>query len=256
MKNHESSVITLSDKLALNAREKIFEIMNNYPSTDEEKERSLGLFLRGSLMARIFGTREVYEKIVDIPGSIIDVGTWRGQTAVICENLRAIFEPLHLNRRIIAFDTFTGYKGFSKSDNATNLHKDGTYSTGENYDELLSKLLVLHEQSNALGHNFGKHKVIKGDCLKTIPQFFEDYKNEFVALAFFDVNSIKPTLESFKTIYNRLVPGGVIAFWQLSREREVIQAEGQVYVEEILNKYKHTLHRTKFYPGLCYIVKA
>ena len=255
MKNHESSVITLSDKLALNARKEIFEIMNNYPSTDEEKERSLGLFLRGSLLARIFGTREIYEKIVNIPGSIIDVGTWRGQTAVICENLRAIFEPLHLNRRIIAFDTFTGYKGFSESDNATSLHKDGTYSTGENYDELLSKLLVLHEQSNAMGHNFGKHKVIKGDCLKTIPQFFNDYKNEFVALAFFDVNSIKPTLESFKTIYNRLVPGGIIAFWQLSREGEVIQAEGQVYVDEILNNYKHTLHRSKFYPGLCYIVK-
>jgi len=106
MKSHESSIITLSDKLALKARKDIFEIMNNYPSTAEEKERSLGLFLRGSLLARIFGTREIYEKIIDIPGSIIDVGTWRGQTAVICENLRAIFEPMHLNRRIIAFDTF------------------------------------------------------------------------------------------------------------------------------------------------------
>jgi len=56
MKTHESSVITLSDKLALNARKEIFKIMNNYPSSDEEKERSLGLFLRGSLLARIFGT--------------------------------------------------------------------------------------------------------------------------------------------------------------------------------------------------------
>jgi len=150
---------------------------------------------------------------------------------------------------------FTGYKGFSKNDNATSLHKDGTYSTGENYDELLNNLLILHEQSNVMGHNFGKHKVIKGDCLKTIPNFFKENKNEFIALAFFDVNSIKPTLESFKTIYNRLVPGGVVAFWQLSREGEVIQAEGQVYVDEILNYYKHTLHRSKFYPSLCYIVK-
>jgi len=255
MKTHESSVITLSDKLALNARKEIFKIMNNYPSSDEEKERSLGLFLRGSLLARIFGTREVYERIVDIPGSIIDVGTWRGQTAVICENLRAIFEPLHLNRRIIAFDTFVGYKGFSEKDKATSLHKDGAYSTGENYDELLSKLLELHEQSNVLGHNYGKHKVIKGDCLVTIPKFFSDNKNEFVALAFFDVNSIKPTSESFKLIYEKLVPKGVVAFWQLSRDGEVIQAEGQVYVNEILNNYKHTLHRSKFYPGLCYIIK-
>jgi len=255
MKKHESSVISLSDKQALSARERIYEIMNTYPSTHEEKERSLGLFLRGSLLARIFGIREIYEQIVDIPGSIFDLGTWRGQTAVICENLRAIFEPLHMNRRIIALDTFEGYVGFSDKDNATNLHKDGTYSTEENYENLLSELLELHEQSNVLGHNYGKHKVIKGDCLKTLPAFFKEYPNEFVALSFFDMNSYKPTHEAFDLIYRKTVPGGIIAFWQLSREGEVIQAEGQVYVEQILNKYNHTLRRCQFYPGLCYITK-
>jgi hypothetical protein len=255
MQKHESSIISLSDKNALNAREELFKIMNNYPSTDDEKERSLGLFIRGSLLARIFGIREVYEKIVSIPGSIIDLGTWRGQTAVICENMRAIFEPLHFNRRIIAFDTFIGYKGFSEKDNATKLHKEGTYSTGENYDELLNTILQLHEQSNAMGHNYCKHKVIKGDCLQTLPKFFSENTNEFVALAFFDVNSIKPTSDSFSLIYDKMVPGGVIAFWQLSRDGKVIQAEGQVYANNILNKYNHTIHRSLFYPGLCYMIK-
>ncbi len=255
MSKHESSVISLSDNRALEAREEIFKLMNDYPSTDDEKERSLGLFLRGSLLARIFGIREIYEQIVNLPGSIVDLGTWRGQTAVICENLRAIFEPLHLNRRIIAMDTFTGYKGFSTNDNPTSLHKDGTYSTGENYDALLSRLLVLHEQSNAMGNNYGKHKVIKGDCLETLPKFFKDCPNEFIALAFFDVNSVKPTFDSFKLIFEKLVPGGIIAFWQMSRDGNVIQAEGMVYVNEILNKFPHTLKRSIFYPGLCYIIK-
>ena len=255
MKKHESSIISHSDQSALKAREELFKIMNNYPATNDEKERSLGLFLRGSLLARIFGIREVYEKIVHLPGAIIDLGTWRGQTAVICENLRAIFEPLHFNRRIIAFDTFIGYKGFSKNDNSTQLHKNGTYSIGENYDELLNEILQLHEKSNAMGNNYGKHKVIKGDCLKTLPKFFEENSNEFVALAFFDLNSIKPTFDSFKLIYDKLVPNGIIAFWQLSREGKVIQAEGQVYVRDILNKYNHNLLRSQFYPSLCYIIK-
>ncbi|MBW7844611.1 MAG: hypothetical protein H3C45_02980 [Bacteroidia bacterium] len=255
MKKHESSVISLSDSEALEARKKIYQIMNNYPSTEDEKERSLGLFLRGSLLARIFGIREIYEQIVNTPGIIIDLGTWRGQTAVICENLRAIFEPLHFNRRIIAFDTFTGYKGFSEIDNATEFHRDGTYSTGEDYDKFLSTLIELHEKSNAMGHNYGKHKVIKGDCLITLPKYFKEHPSEFVSLAFFDVNSYVPTLESFKLIYDKLVPGGIIAFWQLSREGKIIQAEGQVYVNEILNKYPHQIQRSIFYPGLCYIIK-
>ena len=127
-KKHESSVITYSSDASLDARTELFEALNNYPSTPEEKERSLGLFIRGSLLARIFAIRELYEKIVMYPGVIIDLGTWRGQTAVICENLRAIFEPLHFNRRIVCFDTFEGYVGFSDKDKSTDLHKDGTYA--------------------------------------------------------------------------------------------------------------------------------
>lgn len=255
MQEHESSKTTLSSSLSLKSREKLFELMNNYPSSDDEKERSLFLFIRGSLMARLFGVQEVYQKIINIPGCIIDVGTWRGQTAVMCENLRSIYETLNLNRRIIAFDTFTGYKGFTSNDNSTSLHKNGTYSTGEEYDELLKEIIELHEKNNALGHNYGKHKIIKGDCQQTIPDFFNENSNEFVSLSFFDVNSYNPTLEAFKTIYNKTVTGGVIAFWQLSRKGEVIQAEGKVYVDEILNKYPHSLHSCKSYPGLCYIIK-
>ncbi len=250
---HESSVITYSNKESLEARYELFELFKKYPATIEETERSLGLFIRGSLLARIFATRELYEKIVMLPGVIIDLGTWRGQTAVLCENLRAIFEPMHLNRRIICFDTFEGYSGFSDKDKPTELHKDGTYNVGSDYVNLLNDILILHEKNNAMGHNFGKHKVIKGDCRVTVPKFFKEHSNEVVSLAFFDINAYEPTWDAFQYIYKRLVPGGVIAFWQLTRD--AIMAEGSVYADNILNTYNHTLYRSQFYPGLCYLVK-
>lgn len=255
MKNvHESVVMSYSPRESLDSRREIFDLMQSYEGTDEEKERSMGLFIRGSLLARIFAISEIYQRIVDIPGMVLDVGTWRGQTAVVCENLRAIFEPLNFNRRIACFDTFEGYKGFSDKDKPTTLHHDGTYAlSGGDYADFLSHILVLHEKSNAMGHNNGKHKVIKGDCRKTIPDFFEKFPNEYVALAFFDVNAYEPTLEAFEHIWARLVPGGVVAFWQLSRD--TIPAEARVYSEKILANYAHTLHRSKFYPGLCYLVK-
>ena len=254
MSKHESSVISLSNKLSLESRARIFELMNNYPSSDEEKERSLFLFLRSSLMARLFATKELYEIILDKPGIIFDIGTWRGQTAVICENLRAILEPLNFYRRIVAFDTFVGYKGFSEKDLSTNLHKDGTYSVEEGYEKYLSELLILHEKSNAMGHNFGKHKVIKGDCTETIPTFFEENTEEYISLAFFDVNSFEPTLKAFNAVYEKLIPGGVLAFWQMARGR-AIPAEGNVYANEIMNNIKHKVKFSKFYPSLCYIIK-
>lgn len=252
-KKHESSALTFSSEESVAARRELFQRLQTYPGTPEETERSLGLFIRGSLLARIMATEEIYKKIVHLPGIIVDLGTWRGQTAVLCENFRAIFEPLHFNRRIVCFDTFMGYMGFSDKDKATSLHKDGTYSTGANYAEYLRTLLEVHEINNAMGHIRGKHRVISGDCTETLPKFFEENKNEFVALAFFDLNSYEPTRKSFEQIHNRLVPGGILAFWQLTRDS--VPAEGRVYTEEILNRYAYTVHRSTFYPGLCYLVK-
>ncbi|MCB9072211.1 MAG: class I SAM-dependent methyltransferase [Bdellovibrionaceae bacterium] len=251
--NHESTRISYSSSESLKARSELFERLQNYQATPEEMERSLGLFVRGSLLARFFGIREVYEKIVNKPGIIIDLGTWRGQTAVLCENLRAIFEPLHLNRRIVCFDTFEGYKGFSSKDKPSEIHKDGTYKVQQDYAIYLQDLLEIHEKNNAMGHNFGKHKVLKGDCREKLKEFFATNSHEVVALAFFDVNSYDPTLKSFEMIYDRLVPGGIVAFWQLTRES--IPAEGMVYATEIMQKYKHEIFRSQFYPGLCYIKK-
>jgi hypothetical protein len=144
---HESSVLTFSSSESIDARQKIFERMNAYVATPEEKERSMGLFIRGSLLARIFAIAELYKEVIEIPGVVFDLGTWRGQTAVLCENLRAIYEPLHFNRRIICFDTFKGYKGFSNKDPPTELHTEGTYSLGEyDYASYLNELLILHEK--------------------------------------------------------------------------------------------------------------
>lgn len=251
---HESGAITYSTDDAISARQEIFKRLQNYAATEDETERSLGLFLRGSLLARILAIGDIYQRIVHLPGVIVDVGTWRGQTAVLCENYRAIYEPLHFNRRIVALDTFEGYVGFADKDKATALHKDGTYGVGgDDYAQYLRELLQLHEQCNAMGHNNGKHTVLKGDCRETLKTFFSDHPNEVVALAFFDVNAYDPTSKAFEMIYERMVPGGIIAFWQLTRN--VIQAEGRVYAEQILPKLGHRIERCETYPGLCFIEK-
>ena len=251
---HESTVISYSSQDSLDARRELFEAMGAYPASADEKERSLGLFLRGSLLARIFAIEELYKQILPLPGIIIDLGTWRGQTAVLCENIRAIHEPLHLNRRIVCFDTFEGYKGFSTKDKATDLHREGTYVVGgAEYAKLLERLLILHERNNAMGHCHGKHRVIQGDCRQTLPSFFKENPNEFVALCFFDVNSYEPTAKSFELIFERLVPGGIVAFWQLTRD--VIPAEATFYVARVLNGKPHEIRRSTYYPGLCYLIK-
>lgn len=251
---HESVAISYASSEMINARHEIYEQMNLFSGSTDEKERSMGLFVRASLLARFLAISDLYKLIIGKPGCILDLGTWRGQTAILCENYRAIFEPLHFNRRILAFDTFDGYLGFTEMDKSTLTHQDGTYKVGgSEYANYLSKLLVMHEQANAMGHVNHKHQVIKGDIRQTLPIFFNENPNEIVSLAFFDVNSYAPTAEAFNQVWQRLIPGGVVAFWQLTRKD--IPAEGRFYSNEVLNSHKHKIYTASTYPGLCYIVK-
>jgi hypothetical protein len=251
---HESVRISYSNSQSHEARRNIFNRIAEYPGTAEETERSLGLFLRGSLLARILAIQEAYKLIIGKPGFVFDIGTWRGQTAVLCENIRAIYEPLNFSRKVVAFDTFEGYVGFGEKDRPTQVHQEGTYKLDSaDYREYLELLLEDHEKSNAMGHNFGKHKVIQGDCRLTIPQYFSENPNAFVALAFLDVNSYSPTSEAVTQIWPRLIPGGYLAIWQLTRD--VIPAEGHVYRSEILTNLPHEISSSETYPGLTFLKK-
>jgi hypothetical protein len=251
---HESSKITYSNEQSITARKEIFDSLKEYDATDEETERSLGLFLKSSLLARIFAIQEIYKLILGKPGVILDIGTWRGQTAVLCENLRAIYEPFNLTRRIVAFDTFEGYLGFGANDKPTKIHAEGTYKIeSSDYDLFLMNLLQLHEKSNVLGNNFGKHLVVKGDTRSTIPNFFTSHPNNFVSLAFLDVNSFETTKSAIQDVWPKLIPGGYLAIWQLTRD--VVPAEGNFYANNFLNEYKHEISYSSLYPGLCLIRK-
>ena len=252
--SNESTAQSFSNKESLEARKEIFKLMNDFSWDDSEKERSLGLFLRGSLLARIIATQELYLKIVDLPGTIFDVGTWRGQTAVLCENFRAIYEPLNFRRKIVGFDTFDGYPDFSKKDKPLRFQKKGTYQAGGiDYVEYLKKLICLHEKSNAMGHNHNKHEIIVGNTKETIPLYFKDNPHSLISLAFLDLNSYESTYDALTHIYPKIVPSGIIAFWQLQNHE--VHGEGGVYNDLINSKYSHECLKSRVYPGLCYIIK-
>ena len=51
-----------------------------------------------------------------------------------------------------------------------------------------------------------------------------------LSLVFIDINSFDPLNKVIDHLWKRIVPGGILAFWQLTRES--IMAEGQVYFEK------------------------
>lgn len=250
---YNQAAYTNSTEESIKSRDELYNLLQTYNAPEQEKERSLALFLRGSQLARMLGVHEVYNQILGLPGTIMDFGTWRGSTAVLCENYRAIYEPLNFQRHIYAFDTFSGYVGFKEGEARTKEMSNGQYGLPENYDETLDYILKLHEKNNAMGHISGKHTVIKGDVRATLPSLLSEHKGLSISLVFFDISSVEPTTVVLEHVLERLLIGGIIAMWHFGR-RET-QAEGEVFFNLIRDKIKYSIHTCKTYPSLAYIKK-
>jgi hypothetical protein len=214
-KKTDDGIETKATKKQIESWKKLYSLFEKNPLPDLDLFANLGLYMKTSALAKILFLNELYQEIINIPGDIVEFGTWWGQNVIVFENLRAIYEPFNKNRHIIGFDSFAGYQSLSKKDVKSKMIKHGNFSTAQNYKPYLEKLLKFHEQNNVL-NNIKKHNLIQGDIVHTVPKYFKQNQGSIIALAYFDVALYKPTKVSLNVIKNHLVRGSIIMLDELN----------------------------------------
>src|SRR3954467_8781405 len=67
-------------------------------------------------LARFLCRHELYKRIVDVNGVIVECGVFNGAGLFTWAQLANIYEPTNYNRKVIGFDTFEGFPGVSDED--------------------------------------------------------------------------------------------------------------------------------------------
>ncbi len=240
---------TQSSDKNIEARKKLFKLFANRPLPDEELLVNMGLYIRSGALAKILFMNEMYEKIVNIPGAILEFGVWRGQSLVVFENLRAVHEPYNYTRKIYGFDTFEGYPEIGEQDKRSEIISENTYAVEANYENYLAELIDYHEQENVMSH-IKKHALIKGDASVTIRQFMKDHPETLIAMAYFDMALYKPTKDCLEAILPRMVKGGIIIFDELNNP--AYPGETQAFME-VLGPHNFDMARSRFLPDRVYV---
>ena len=199
-------------------RSEFVKYFKNCPIPDRDIMQNLGLFLSSKNLSRILFMNYIYQQIVDVHGVVIEFGTRWGQNTALFSALRGIYEPFNRIRKIVGFDTFTGFPSVTKSDNLEcGFMHEGGLSCGENYKEYLDKIMYFQEQDNPVSH-IKKYEIIKGDAIIEIHKYLKRVPETIVALAYFDFDIYKPTLDCLNAIKPRLTKGSVIVFDELNDE--------------------------------------
>jgi hypothetical protein len=238
-----------SSNKTLENREVLYELFNETPIPTEQLLVNLGLYMRSSCLGKILFLNEFYEKIKNIPGDILVFGAWWGQDVVTLYNLRAVHEPYNYTRKIIAFDSFEGYKSISKKDIVSETIKKGGYTVSEDYEDYIEKLLNYHETENILPH-LKKYKIIKGDIVETVKEYLNDNPETIIAGAYFDLAIYEPTKIALESIEPYLLNDSVLALDQLNAKE--YPGETIAFREFFKNK-KYSIERSTFLPDRTFI---
>lgn len=237
-------------------REQLLHLFKNRPIPDEQLLINPALYIRSSVLAKILYINELYEQIINIPGSIVELGCWWGQNLILFENLRAIYEPYNHTRKIIGFDTFEGHLAPSNQDITHTNQEDELYHQARSYYQLntsdfehITQLLNNHECNNVTGH-IKKHTIVKGDATQTLPNYLKTYPSTIIALAYFDMALYTPTKSCLEALLPHLVKGSIIVLDELNSQ----ETPGEtIALREIFSLSKYKIKRSKYLPDRSYL---
>jgi hypothetical protein len=210
-----SKFLQLSSNEDLSRRDRFLRLYEQSPIPEEHRLATLPLFIRRQVLSRMLFFNELYQKIVNVHGIIMEFGVLWGQNLALLQSLRGIYEPFNHNRKIVGFDTFEGFPSVHERDGRASIVKVGNYATTKGYEEYLAQVLDYHEQESPISH-VKKYELVKGDASVQIAKYLKDNPETIVALAYFDMDMYEPTKKCLEAIRSHLTKGSVIGFDELN----------------------------------------
>ncbi|HUK25566.1 MAG TPA: hypothetical protein VLV49_13375 [Terriglobales bacterium] len=241
---------TLSSGREAEFRKRFYAHFENCPIPAEELFNNLGLFLSRQSLSRLLYMHELYQKVVNVHGVVAEFGTRWGQNLALFSSFRGIYEPYNHTRKIIGFDTFSGFTGVSRRDKRSPSVMTGAYGVSPGYERYLEGILDYHEQESPLSH-IKKYALVKGDVAVTVPRYLKDHPETIIALAYFDMDLYEPTRKCLGAIRDYLTRGSILAFDELCHPAFPGETAA---VREVLGTRHCRIERSPLAPTCAYVI--
>ena len=131
--------------------------------------------------------------------------------------LSTTLEPYNFHRKIIGFDTFSGFPKISEIDKKYKYSKKGLFSEKFNTYNELRQTIKEYDKNRYIKH-LPKIELVKGDAVKTIPKYVKDNKHLIISLLFLDFDIFEPTAVALKYFLPRMPRGSILAFDEINNE--------------------------------------
>ncbi|MBN8703044.1 MAG: class I SAM-dependent methyltransferase [Bacteroidetes bacterium] len=197
-------------------RNEIEEYYTNSIGTNAWKLQNFPKYVPRQSLTRFLVRYEIFKKILNIQGSIVEIGVLDGASLMSWAQFSAIFEHLNHQRKIFGFDMFGDKPSIGEHDKtgiALKQYEDG--KMGLDSFEDISKAIKVFDKNRFL-NSIEKVVLVKGDVKKTAPEFIQKNPETIVSLLYLDVNLYEPTKAALDAFLPRMPKGAVIVFDELN----------------------------------------
>lgn len=217
-----------------------------------EKLHAFPRFVPRQAMSYFLARNAIYQMVLDVHGSILDFGIYRGASFFAWQQLASIHEPYNHIRKVIGFDSFRGFSTLGPWDagaegTALALKRTG----GMAYDgrsEILEGIRLL-DLNRPLGH-VPRASIVDGELPSSCARYLEEHQETIVALANFGLGLYEPTVEILRQIKPRLVRGSVLVFEDLNQATWPGETRA---LFEVFGEQRFRLNRVPYCPHLSWV---
>jgi hypothetical protein len=210
-------------------------------------------YVRGQRLSRFIARYELLKKVLNTSGSIVECGVHYGGGLLAWAKLSNALEPYNYKRKIIGFDSFSGFPGITEEDlpaqKKNSEIKEGGFNIGSNVlDEIMDSINEFEDNKTLKPEN--KIQIIKGNAVETIPNFLKENTQTIISILFLDFDLFEPTSIALENFLPLMPKKAIIAFDEINDSKW--PGETQALLKKFkLNNYK--LQHLSIYPTLSYI---
>ena len=192
-------------------------LFDDSKSKTVDKLKNFSKYVPRQSLARFLVYYELFKKQLGIKGSIVECGVHQGGGVMSWAKLSTTLEPYNFHRKIIGFDTFSGFPKISEIDKKYKYSKKGLFSEKFNTYNELRQAIKEYDKNRYIKH-LPKIELVKGDAVKTIPKYVKDNKHLIISLLFLDFDIFEPTAVALKYFLPRMPRGSILAFDEINNE--------------------------------------
>lgn len=160
----------------------------------------------GKLLARI----QLFEKVKDIPGDIVECGVFKGTGIFTFLKLKRYFCP-NTGKKVIGFDFFNSEK-LTSSLSEQDKEAMTTLFEGRNFEHTTSFQNELDYIIRKCGFEDYEYELIGGDISKTVVDFVSNKPGAKISLLYIDLDLDVPTYDTLVSLWDRVSSGGIVVF--------------------------------------------